>query len=447
MALQPPAECSQWIDSTAYGQQGVLVSDWGPGPIYTSRPLVGQAIKALVGNLTCMPPGPMNGTAMVGHVQLTGFTSITGQYQHMCRDPQNYITVIPVSSRLDQSCSLVREHIQQAWASLVLAQSLAGNLQDPPELWGMQCLTYPKYSIAVMQFRWSLSSNLPFTVKLVIQCLSGDMSSLMTSLKQFGITSLPPDVVSTIYSSQPSFQVCLRPILNNTACVLLLLKASACGTFPFFAVAAAGQIDCINAPKYYSGPCSDKLQKHYDCCGGYAYGELPELAVDLSAIAQLALLTLTPDFCDVIQLVGQCPGSIYPFSDILPFFQNAMVFLDDALQAYDQQTVFAFTCIISTPPTLQTRFSYILPYCNIVHTVALTYLVRYVYKMLKLTETLGAKRAKDAAGAEEAPKVEPPLPEATTNHLSVLEEVYPALHQPPGAARTPRVRAEVAAPL
>lgn len=436
-ALQQPAECYQWIDSTAYGANGVLVTNWGPGPIYTSKPLLGKDIRALVPNLTCTPPGPTTGSAMVGYVQLLGYTSITGQYQHTCTDPNQTIIVNPVSVSLDQACILARDHIKEIHETLLSADPSSIN---SARLWGMQCATFPLYSTASLSFRWSLADHLPFTVDVSVQCPSGNMDSLMATLATYGIKSLPPDAVALLNSSKPEWNVCLRPTANFTRCAVALLKSVACKRVPFLAVAAVGLIDCTNARKYSSNACSPKVQQQYDCggavnstCQPYAYGDLPELDQNMSMINRLAMAVLSPNFCDTIQLVGQCPGSVYPFRELLAFFRNALVFLDDNLKDYDQRDAFTFTCIVSTPPGLQSRLSYILPYCNIVHTVALTYLVRYVYKLLRMSESLVGTRSADGASADAADEEnkEPPLPDAVQEHLKVLEDVYPTISASP----------------
>lgn len=442
MALQRPAECYEWTDSTAYGTNGILVANWGPGPIYTSKPLLGKDIKALVANLTCTPPGPTTGSAMVGYVQLLGYTSITGQTQHVCTDPNRTITVNPVSVSLDQSCLLVRDHVLEVYGSLLSAR--APHTDEYPQLWGVECATFPQYTTFSMSFRWTVTDNLPFTVDLAIQCSSMTTASLMATLAKYGIKQLPPEAAALLNSSTPQI-VCLRLGQDNSTCAVGLLRDNACAVVPYVGVFGVGQIDCTNAPKYSSGPCPSQVQQQYNCpqnanstCQPYAFSDLPEFVQDLSVISELATTVLSPNFCDNVQLVAQCPGASYPLSDLLTFFRDAMKFLGENLQDYDQRAAFTFTCTVSTPPEWQTRLSYILPYCNIVHTVALTYLVRYIYKLLRMTESLRAKRAAAGAGSEaddEESQKEPPLPDHVKEHLQILEDVYPT------SGATPRCKA------
>lgn len=226
---------------------------------------------------------------------------------------------------------------------------------------------------------------------------------------------------------------------DGSHCIVTLVfrNLSTWSPFPEYVKVEVGVVNALDAPIYGvtvpdelaniyleggPGPYAEDVNSSYHVAGGL-------LDMDVSLIRALAQATMIDPagvlvYADMQYLTRSCPGRVTKLGDDMIQFTNSSGLLDDLVTAYERSTPFLFSCVALLPPTFWQRCTFIWPTLSVIHVVALTFLVRYVYRfMLALTQRCAGR--KELPEGEEVTSCSTVLPERESSCEVADDEVRP----------------------
>lgn len=313
---------------------------------------------------------------LVGNYQVWGFQElVSGETQVICNSTSYPgVMVHTTNGDIGMLSKQVYSHVQE------YVDAAGGSFRA----WGMMNSVYYNRSAAskgsiVLQFYFReavASAPLLTMIQVTFYCENGP-SAIAEAM---GIPSLSAQQGASLKSETG---LCGRHAKNGACVDSFFFRAMSDQYGPVYVRVQAVLIDCFNMPIYHS-ECPPDLENVTEVY----YGDWPDYDraaggpwthVDMTALQNFARFTVTGSFSDLHYATNACPGMVSP-SDFFEDWPNSKEELRSVLASYKSSQLFTFLCEMRSPKSLMGRIAYLWPAITTIHAIAMTVIVRYVYK-------------------------------------------------------------------
>lgn len=204
-----------------------------------------------------------------------------------------------------------------------------------------------------------------------------------------GLSALSPMQVAELNTTG----LCAQMAKNNRTCVdTFYHKPFSVFADPLYFRVQGPIIDCFDMA-YFGVECPEDLANFdtpywgdwpdYEAPGG-AFGD-----VDLSGVEAFIGFIPSMGFFELGFIGNGCPGRVIANDYFDPTqWPGADAQLRSVLAVYNESKPYTFQCKKLVPPTFMGRISFVWPIASVIHTVAMTLIVRYIYKAAVVSRDL-----------------------------------------------------------
>lgn len=420
-ALAGMDDCDVWTDVTQYPVGGIALPRLSRTiDVRLTGPVTNTGILDILPNLTCVGPTDDVARALGLNIMLSvdayGWQEFSGQVDSICTHPSvPSLVVHNLVNSWDKSCKAVFGRARAYYDNLLW---LYPNVTDSPRQVGIECsILLAKPVVAQFRhfFNWPQhKSRFGFTGWLYVFC--------------DGLPGLQQDFLLNNRRNMTNDEMAS---LNTTAGLCALSANGTClrsyrrqkwGKSAEYIRLDPARFACSNILFGYQGR-SATIPWAVGCNnpGRLMYfqnftppNDTPFEGDPSLAIKMLQDLSAMPEgpSPSIQNMPSSCPGRTSPLLDSVGSKDstnyNEIVRL---LQTYATLQLFSFACTRFSPAKFEDRLSYIFPYMNIVHTIAMTYMIRYLYLGLRATSHVLGGKSKEGATESAGESVEDGLQE------------------------------------
>lgn len=408
------SKCSRWEDSTQYGTGLPLPQFSDIADFYVvaapngSRPILGDEFFYWAQQLSCVAPD-LPATAASGATAALvedwyDARFAVGKYQVPCKHPdvpQLYAYNLGLSFEL--GCHFAAGRMRQLFYSL---ERDFLNATDTPALWGVNCKVKngaPRHIFMGFWWHWPEQPQRPgFSSSFSIWC-DGALG-VRTDFQGLYNRSITADEKNTL---ETQGMLCTESYKGQ--CLVMYIKQR-WGAGTEYARVTLNKLDCTDTwgvplPEAALALCRTASANHttpfYQQLTDASVRVEDRLAGDTWLVATaMQTLIANPD-ASIAPNIGlfprNCPSRTSSLIEILNRSSLNFKNLRTIASEYDMLNMFTYQCSEATPPTFSQHFSAIWPYLSIVHTVAMTYAVRYIYVgLVKGKQLIDKNKAEEA---------------------------------------------------
>lgn len=401
-------ECVKWTDVTQYPDGGLPLrqfADYATFFISSAQgkpPLDGSQLHNATLDLKCVAPDipqtAADGATMALVTNLYGAWTIVGATQSPCKTEEApQLVAYSTANDFGMNCQAATERAKTMERKL---RSSLPNVDEFPEIWATDCKIKNPPNFRRMMFRtWWYWPELPdrpgFYGSVHIFC--DGLAGVQQDFQQTYYRAMTDDELNTYTTTN---KLCTQQI--GTDCVFFYSYRKWGKTQWEHVRIAYDQLDCSNYikfsdkgyPQWVLDQCTE-LQKNTSSqfvgMAMYRHLQDPSASQTLGGSITIATMLLeklfasprSQTFPDISYLPLSCPGRVSNLSDAIYSGSLNGTYnlrtLTNIMSQYDMTPMFHFHCEVHARPSFMQRLAYIWPYLSVIHTIVMTYAIRYVY--------------------------------------------------------------------
>lgn len=370
-----PQECAKW-SLIPPDKNGILVANWGPGDLYTTRPVLPEQIMQDVPSLRCAALSAADATVALW----SGDTAVSGSGQVLCQSNRSPLSVVLATGSLQRNCQLALTSAQKILKKL----QQSGGVQEHLDLFGLTCYANVTAHVVSLKFLFKtyLQPNRLIT-NLEVAMLCDGPQAVPSSGQPDAATLDSPGGLCTL--SSPSGQ-CLETYVQRNLTTWHLS--------PEVFRVRLGSLDCLAGYGVYPPPdvqevCDRGLTPYFDQFPHLQSGG-EVLDCNLTTVRQLADYivldpTLAPFFNELTYMRMACPGRSKTIAEeVVDNWDNtSYAELTDLANRFDNAQVFLYSCINTRMQTPMAVFAFHWPKISILNWLAMFLLLQPAYLFFK----------------------------------------------------------------